>query len=444
MLERAVAKLQTVYMLQQEVDSLKSANDELEQNLTQIKAELSDKQARLDKVMADTETRVNLARNYAKEEFENVKQENISLRARLDIVTAQYNSKDAQYNNLIQTCGIDENGALAIVDSNKTLESINATLRAKLAELTTAYESAEKEKVEAKQNLDVLKEQNGKLVTQIRAMSSGYSGGGYSGIIPPIGYDRNSKRAQVICVFGSGSYGVTTTAYTASQVLSGQGRTLFIDFDMVSAKADSWFRTSPVVDGIMGLDPKDSRNTGLGIMFNHGVPFMISHVMNIIKRISVGKNGCIDYLSGLYATPEVVKIVSADFTRMMNYFGDSYDYIVIDFGRLGTSDINNQIIKVFSNIARSNIMVSSSDKIDIRNGRMAIEKAKIPMDNMGWLINLAENTKIDDNTKSRISPAQFQVMPFIDDFYGKRQEFGRNRLSRDKFNWFLDNAVLRR
>lgn len=444
LLEKAVLKLQTVYLLQQEVDTLKSANDELEQDITQLKAELNDKQARLDKVIADTETRVSLARNYVQEELENVKRENSSLRTRLDIVTAQYNARDTQYNTLIQTCGIDENGAMAIVDTNKTLEAINNTLRSKLAELTTAYETAEREKVEAKQNLVSLKEQNGKLSTQLRAMSSGYSGGGNSGIIPPIQYDRNACRAQVICVFGSGSYGITTTAYTTAQILSGQGRTLFIDFDMVSAKADSWFRVNPIANSVMGIDPQDRRNTGLGIIINRGAPFFLANAMNIIQRISVGKNGCIDYLSGIYASLDVVKIVSADFSSVMNYFGNSYDYIVIDFGRLGTSDINNQLIKIFSDIARSNIMVTSSDKIDIRNGRMAIEKARINMLNMGWLINLAENTKIDDNTRARISPAVFQVMPFIDDFYGKRQEFNRNKLSRDKFNWFLDNAVLRR
>lgn len=444
LLEKAVIKLQTVYMLQHEVDTLRSANDELEQDITQLKAELTDKQARLDKVMADTETRVSLARNYVQEELENVKRENSSLRTRLDIITSQYNAKDAQYNTLIQTCGIDENGAMAIVDTNKTLESINNTLRAKLADLTTAYEIAEKEKVEAKNGVVALKEQNGKLATQLRAMSSGYSGGGHSGIISPIQYDRNSNRAQVICVFGSGSYGITTTAYTTAQMLSGQGRTLFIDFDMVSPKADSWFRVNPIVNSVMGIDPQDRRNTGLGIMINRGTPFFLANAMSIIQRISVGKNGCIDYLSGIYASFDVVKIVSADFSGMMNYFGNSYDYIVIDFGRLGTSDINNQLIKVFSDIARSNIMVTSSDRIDIRNGRMAIEKVRINMMNMGWLINLAENTKIDDNTKARVSPAVLQVMPFIDDFYGKRQEFNRNKLSRDKFSLFLDNAVLRR
>ena len=441
LLQRAIIKLRSVEVLQNEVDTLRDENVNLYHQNELLQAELNDTRAKLTKTANDADVRVELARKFAQEDLENTKQFNLELHAKIEELQSQLSARETQYNSLVQVAGFDESGASSMVNNVRTLEAMNTNLRSQLSEMTLARDASEREKIEMRQSLGNLKEQNDKLTTQIRAMSSGYSGGAGTGVIPPILY---SGRASIICVTGSGSYGITTTAYSAALNLANQGKTLFIDFDMISAKADSWFKMSPMVKTIPGINPNNPKSSGLGIFIDRGAQFFLGYAPQIIQRTIRTKGGSLDYLSGLYEKPDVVKLVAADFSQILNYCGNTYDYIVIDFGRLGASEINNQILKIFSDVSRCTVMVTSSDRVDIRNARIELQKARIDIAKMAWLVNLAESTKLDEQSRSRIMPAQMMQLPFISDFYGQKKDFSKDRMSKDKFKVFLEKCILRR
>lgn len=436
LLSTAVTKLSITNSLEEQIKMLISTNDKLDTELGKTKAALNDSQIKLNRLNTETERRIELATSFAKEDLESTKQENGSLRAQLQIVQSQLTAKELQYNNLIKATGMDESGANTILENNKILETMNQTLRQQMAELKTVCESLERDKSERDQSIRSLQDINGRLTTQLKAMSSGFSGGATSSLVQPFTYN---NRAQVITIFGSGSYGITTTAFSIANNLSAYGRVLYIDFDMVSAKADSWFAMAPIVEGVPGV-----KNSGLGIIVDRGTSFALPYMNIIIKQFAKTKGGCLDYLSGFVSKPDLIKLVACDFGALMNYVGGSYAYVIIDFGRLGTSDVNDQLLKVFSNISRSNVVVTSNDRIDIRNTVIKIQKLGLSKTNMAWLINLADSTKIDKQNEQRISPASYMQIPFIDDFYGKHKDFSKDRISRDRFNSFLEKSILRR
>lgn len=441
-LKAAVVKFKEVNRLERLVDDLTNQTNKLQDDYNRISAELRDSNATLERVRAETETRVELARNFAKEDLEQTKRDNVSLRAQLSMVSSQLTAKETQYNSLAQMTGIDESGAQSVLESNKILEATLTTLRTQLAEMKKSYEQSEKNNADLSRSVYSLTTEKDKLVTQLKAMSSNYSGGAGIGVIPPFDYN---GRAQIICVTGSGSYGVTTTAFSlALSLASNSRRVIFVDFDLLAAKADGWFGKSPLINGVPGCSPNNPVSSGLGIAIDRGVPLMISYANMCIQSGPQLKSGTLDYLSGLYTRPDVVKLMSCDYSGLMNYLGNSYDYVIMDFGRLGASDINNQILKNFSDIARSTVMITLSDKLEIRNGRIELQKAKLNINKVAWLLNMAETTKIDDTSRSRISPATYAVLPFVDDFYGKKMDFSKNRVTRDKFKQFIDTCVLHR
>ena len=70
----------------------------------------------------------------------------------------------------------------------------------------------------------------------------------------------------------------------------------------------------------------------------------------MIRSINT-KAGYIDYLSGIYTKFDETKLAVTDFSALLDYCGNNYAYVIIDFGRFGSSNISNQIIKAFSEIA---------------------------------------------------------------------------------------------
>ena len=424
-----------------QIEVLSNDNLELTNDLNQIKAELDDTRSELNKVQKETDSRVELARNFTKDELNAVKNENIRIKTQLEMTTHRLTAKEEQYNLLVRTAGIDENGVVAVLESNKTLEEINNQLRTSLSEYKSAYERASREKAEAKQAAEAMSEQKNKLAVQLKAMTTGFSGGftPSNGIVPPINY---SGRGAIITVTGSGSYGITTTAMSTAIRLLANSRVLYLDFDMVSAKADGWFNINPIIQGLPNMCQRQEMNTAIGLLLEKGAAYIVQYSNSIFKRAITSKNGFCDYASGLYASPDIIKFVSADLSSFITYCGNMYDYVIIDFGRIGTSDINNQVIKAFSDISTTSIVVSSYDRFDIRNTRLKLQSLNINMAKVNWLINMANSTKLDDKTKYHISPANYLIMPFADDFYGQKKDFNKDRMTKDKFNIFIDKMII--
>jgi len=392
-------------------------------------------------MVEDTDKRIELARQYSRDELNKKQRENIELQSKLDLISAKLSAKEVQYDELIKTAGVDSSGASTVLESSKMIEEVNRTLRNQIVSLKKEIDRSTKDAEFANQNARALGDQNRQLKTTIKAMSSGLSGSGVVGSLPPCNY---TGKGMIIPVFGCGSFGITTTAMSIATKLATQSRVLYVDFDMVNPKADAWFKLNPIVKNIPDYDRNNTRATGLGLFVEKQMQYFLSHSNSLISRAINTKGGSIDYLSGFYAKPDTIKLISADFTSLLNYFGNNYTYIIIDFGKLGCSDINDQIIKMVSDIAYRNVVVTTSDKLEVRTFRIKINDAKIDINNIAWLLNMCTSTSLETTAKRAISPAEYSMIPLNMDMYGKKIDFLREKLTRDKFQLFMDKTLFRK
>lgn len=427
------------------ISALKADKAELQQTVIEQSSTLADNETKiadLESQVSDVEKRIELAHNFAKQELDTAKREAIEWKTKFDIVQSQFSAKEAQYNTLVQSVGMNENGVNSLLENNRTMDEINRTLRDQIVMLKNDLEKANKDKIFAQQTASALEESNKNMRVSMKAMSVGMSGGvNVSSGVPPFQYQ---GRGMVIPVFGCGSFGITTTAMSIATKLSAQARVLYIDFDMVAPKADGWFKENPLIRNAPDIEPNNPKATGLGLFVDKQIQYFLNNSAALIAKPVVTKSGCIDYISGFYAKPDAIKLMSADFGSFLNYCGNTYTYVIIDFGRLGSSDINDQIIKAFTDVAYRSVVITTSDKFEIRTFRMKLAEAKIDINNIAWLVNMCERTNLEDTAKKAISPALYSLMPFNSDLYGKKLDFTKDRLTRDKLSLFMEKVLFRK
>lgn len=441
LLQTAANKMLEITALKAELEALKLTSAGKDGTIAKLSSDLAEREARISKLSSDTERRIELAQNYAETELNKVKSDNVALSSQIRLLSSQLEAKTAQYQNLLQSAGIDENGASTLLENKRALELVNADLRQQLIERGSEITKLSADRVELQKSVDGLSEANSRLKLRLKSMTSGMSGGFGNGVVTPINY---AGRAQVITVTGSGSYGITTTAFSLATILSSQGKVLFIDFDLLSAKADRYFSTNPMLTGMPETMLNDRRNSGLGLTIEKGVDYFTRFGPNLIIHYNRTKGGLLDYMSGFYAKPDLIKLVSADYTNFFNYCGNSYDYIIVDSGRFGASDVNDQILKVIASISRGVVVVTTPDKLEIRNTSMYLSDSGIINLNVSWLINMAESTKLDEKAKKRIGGNQYMIMPMLDGFYGQNKPFLEARVARDRITKFLNEMILSR
>ena len=423
---------------QQLLDDKDTLINSLNLTINEKETKIVELQAQVD----DVDKRIELAHNFSKQELETAKREAIEWKTKYDIVHEQFTSKEAQYNTLIQTVGMNESGVSSLLENNRTMDEINKTLRDQIVMLKADLDKATRDRQFAQQTAAKLEETAKNMRVSMKAMTVGMTGGvTTSSGVAPFNYQ---GRGMVIPVFGSGSYGTTTAAMSIANRLATQARVLYIDFDLVAPKADAWFKTNPLIRNVPEVEPNSTKATGLGLFIDKQVQYFLSNVNSLILKPIQTKNGCIDYLSGFYSKPDTIKLMSADYASFLNYCGNTYTYVVIDFGRLGSSDINDQLIKAFTDVAYRSVCVTTSDKFEIRTFRMKMGEARIDLNNVAWLVNMCERTSIEDTAKRAISPANYGMVPFDPDIYGKKLDFTKERLTRDKFNIFLEKVILRK
>ena len=104
------------------------------------------------------------------------------------------------------------------------------------------------------------------------------------------------------------------------------------------------------------------------------------------------------WISGLYS---ILKLENLDYTsEFFNYIGSLYDYIIIDSGKVGYSNINDSLIKSLCEVSYKNLVVSSNDTVSIRGIGLALNKVKLA--NVDWILNLSNNSIISDKAKKSI------------------------------------------
>lgn len=240
-------------------------------------------------------------------------------------------------------------------------------------------------------------------------------------------------RAKVIPVFGSGSYGVTTTAVSIARKLH-KAKILYMDMDLANPKADGWFKAQPILDSSSLSDiPNNINKTSLGILIDYGAKFVVDNKSSIIQRVSETKNNVtVDYFGGLYGKLDTHRLKLVDFTYLLNTLGSMYDYIIVDCGKYGLSDASNELIDMFIGIAYKSIVVTPNDRLDTRNMSLKLSQNNIDISKIIWVLNLSESTTVTPVVKKNIMGAIPVIMPLTPSAYGKQTSFDKIPILKDK------------
>lgn len=412
-------------------DSRNAARDQLE------------KIAKLEKVVQDSDKKLEIANNSSDAEKAALNDKISQLKNKLNMVENQLRQKENQYNTLVETSGVDENSAKALIDTNKTLENISKTLREQLATANKELDRVKRSEADAAKKMNNYKNQVATLQKSLQSLASVGTGVGSSDNVSVRPIHLGYSKSQIITVFGSGSFGITTTAMSLAQKLSATSKVLYIDFDLVSPMADSWFKRSPILNNIPGTVNGSLHNTGLGLFIEQGVDTISRFTSKIIIPVSNTKGGGIHYLSGLYYRPDAYKLATANYDEFFSILGNNFQYIIIDFGRLGSSEISDQLIKAVSDVSFKNIVVTTTNNFEIRNFKNKLNDLHIRLDNVAWLFNMCTTTALDPKVKELVKPCSYDMLPRMEQ-YGAQENFLRVNLTRDRFGYFIDRTVFGR
>lgn len=453
MLEQLKSAILRIKELSVKLNKLDENNRELTSKIAHTEKQLKDsrnaardqleKIAKLEKVVQDSDKKLEIANNSSDAEKAALNDKISQLKNKLNMVENQLRQKENQYNTLVETSGVDENSAKALLDTNKTLENISKTLREQLATANKELDRVKRSEADAAKKMNNYKNQVATLQRSLQSLASVGTGVGSSDNVSVRPIHLGYSKSQIITVFGSGSFGITTTAMSLAQKLSATSKVLYIDFDLVSPMADSWFKRSPILNNIPGTVNGSLHNTGLGLFIEQGVDTISRFTSKIIIPVSNTKGGGIHYLSGLYYRPDAYKLATANYDEFFSILGNNFQYIIIDFGRLGSSEISDQLIKAVSDVSFKNIVVTTTNNFEIRNFKNKLNDLHIRLDNVAWLFNMCTTTALDQKVKELVKPCSYDMLPRMEQ-YGAQENFLRVNLTRDRFGYFIDRTVFGR
>ncbi len=319
-----------------------------------------------------------------------------------------------------------------LLESNRVVEEANKALLSNINLLKNELDELKEKLRISNMSIETLEENNKQLKSSVLDLSRGASGG-----VGKITLDCDyTGKAFIIPVYGSGSYGVTTTAMSIIRKLP-SGNVLYMDMDMTNPKADGWFGKTAIIRDLPGIKDVMLR-TGFGSLVEKGIDYVIQNEKVLFQRVLDTKTGSIDYFSGMYTRVNITKLLSISFTEFMNYVGNCYNYIVVDLGRLGSSDISDALIKMFDDIAYRSVVVTLKDKTDVRNLAVKASQEKLRFDNMIWVLNMSDDTKVDPIIIKSINSAKMLIMPKAMKMYGTNQSYDKVQELKDKFAELMD------
>lgn len=249
-------------------------------------------------------------------------------------------------------------------------------------------------------------------------------------------------KAMIIPVFGSGSYGVTSLTFSIAQLLP--GRVLVVDFDLVSPKMDNWFGVNPINADLPGI-PNMMHRTGFGALIDKDTEYVIQNRKGIIKqnktKTARTDKHPVDYFSGAYSGSnntqtsddiDAYKLMAVDFTQFFSYFGNEYDYIIIDCGRLGGSNMEEALIKMLNKISFRNIAISLHNAGDCRTMFMRMGRMRIDGHKTMWITNMASSNGLTSDMKKCLKfTAEHYCLRLEPKIFGDAVDLNRTSLSRD-------------
>lgn len=444
-----------------EVAELKALAQKLKNSIKSSEEEfrlLRQKYDELDKSQETKDERFNskievLQENYTnslnelKVELDTRTQETKRLRAELNETKKTLNTKETELANLMLTSGASKNDIKKAMDAKRTMEETNKKLSDTVEMLKKEVRSLTSKVSMTEDANERLEETNKNLRASIAtfkatsnipqsptASSKQTSAVNMGRIRLDCDY---SGRGFIIPVFGSGSYGVTTMAISIARKLP-KASVLYMDFDIVSPKADAWFGKMPIIKELKDIvDPL--KRSALGALIEKGSNYVFDNKKFIFQRATETKQGStIDYFSGAYSKVDPRKLMAVNFSEFMTHVGNMYNYIVVDLGRLGSSDTSDELIKMFNKIAYKSVIVTLNDKFDTRNMSVRIASDKIILDNTIWVLNMSDSSKVDNIVQKSMGKAKPVIFQKEMSLYGSGLSFDRVPILKDKLSQVMD------
>lgn len=421
-----------------EIENYKASVKNLESTIASLKINLQQLQSNYDYLIESQENQNEPKDDEIKRltsELENIKSKYERLNNELLTKETQLQEMEIKLRDIISSSNRNNENYKKIIEANTILEETNKTLINNTTYLREENERLRKQLNDANDSIRNLEEANRQLKSSVINMSK-------SAIIGDKKIKINCEytgRGYIIPVFGSGSYGITTTAVSIARKLSASS-VLYLDFDMVNPKAERWFEKQPIIKELTGIAEPLMR-TGLGALIEKGMDYVIDNEKLLFQRVVETKTGCLDYFSGLYTRVDITKLLSVNFTEFINYIGNTYKYIVVDLGRLGSSEIADAIADMFIRIAYKFVIVTLHDTIDTRNMGVKVFTMKLPLDNAIWILNIANNSKIDTLMARSMGRAKAVIMPKVIHMYGSGDTFDRVSATKDRLNEIIELLV---
>lgn len=416
---------------EKEISELTTCVKNLEDTLASINADFQQLQEKFDvEIKSYTEiiTNKDLEISDITTKYGEVAEKCRELQGKVDELTAKLKEKEVE---LAREVAKNANSDIAkLTDTIRILEETNKNTLKNVEYLTNEIDSLREKLKLAESTNTMLEETNKRLKSSLAAVTRGATG------IGKLQLDCTySGRAIIIPVFGSGSYGVTTMAVSIAHKL--KGKVLFIDFDLVSPKADGWFGKSPLVKELQGIkDPM--KKTGIGALIEKGSEYVIDNEKLLFQRAVELRDTTIDYFSGIYVYPDVTQLAAVDFSQFLSYAGSNYNYIVVDLGRFGSSDIVNAVIKMFDSIAGRSVVVTLKDKFDVRTFAVKANEEKLSIKNFVWVLNFADDTKLDELINRSTGGAKVVIMPKVMQMYGSGKTFDKFGVLKDRLSEVIE------
>lgn len=415
--------------------SVKSSEEQiqlLQQKYSSLVESSSYSENRLNLEKAEIETRLTGEINELQVELGNKTQEVRRTRQDLDRAKASLAQKETELANLMITSGNSKKDIEKALQAQNELEHTNATLKSTVETLRKEVRSLTAKISMTEDANEHLEDINKKLRNNIATIKASKTVQNQSvantgpkqyakqqvGNIDHITLNCNySGTGYIIPVFGSGSYGITTVAMSIARKLQ-KVSVLYLDFDLASPKADAWFGKVPIIRELTDIEDQINRS-GFGALIEKGSKYVIEHKDQIIQRVAETRAGAyIDYFSGVYTRVNPRKLMSIDFSDFLTYFGNKYNYIIVDLGRYGASDATDELVKMFNSIAYKSVIVTLNDKFDTRNMSVRIATDKLNLENSLWILNMSSTSRVDTMVQKAMGKAKPVVIPKDMNMYG--------------------------
>lgn len=330
----------------------------------------------------------------------------------------------------------DISAVASIRENNRTLSDINQNLKAKIAEIESQKATLQADNQRLNNSVNSLKESENQLRKSLDAVDKGSMTEELT-----VGMIKYSSKAQVVNVFGHGSHGITTTAMSIAAVIGQNNKVVVIDMDLATPNLDQWAGKSPYTASVSNIDK--SLRTGLGVLISKGYNAFMG-ASGIVKTMNINHAVTVDYVNGLYGKVTSLQIASADYESMLNHLGNEYDYIVIDSGKIGESELHDSLINSICCIASSNVYcVNGISPVQVNSAVVKLGNSGIDRSRVRAFVNRCTNSGISEVVKKLLSGMQISTMPADNNLIFKAGGyFTENRLTREKFTDIVKEVLL--